>query len=140
MDGYFFIGGSCQLFERAIAARDGTVERLADLPEYQQLAAEVAAGDARVYAGDVDLQRPEESLRQWYDLLTSEKTKEYLTEHAEGNPFFAALLDSLAANELPPFDVIASYMTPSVGVLYDTDTGFHGISFTLARGRQRHRK
>ncbi|MEX2092536.1 MAG: hypothetical protein WD971_07650, partial [Pirellulales bacterium] len=41
MDGYFFIGGSCQLFERAIAARDGTVERLADVPAYQQLAAEV---------------------------------------------------------------------------------------------------
>ncbi|MEX2092535.1 MAG: hypothetical protein WD971_07645, partial [Pirellulales bacterium] len=63
--------------------------------------------------------------------LTSEKTKEYLAEHAEGNPFFAALLESLAANELPPFDVIAPYMTPSVGVIYDTDTGFHGISFTL---------
>ncbi len=75
--------------------------------------------------------RPEESLRQWYDLLTSEKTKEYLDEHAEGNPFFAALLESLAANELPPFDVIAPYMTPSVGVIYDTDTGFHGISFTI---------
>ena len=40
-DGYFFVGGSCQLFERAIAARDGTVERLADQPEYVQLAAEV---------------------------------------------------------------------------------------------------
>jgi hypothetical protein len=22
-------------------------------------------------------------------------------------------------------------MTPSVGVLYDTDTGFHGIAFTI---------
>jgi hypothetical protein len=75
--------------------------------------------------------RPDESLRQWYDLLGSEKTKAYLEENAATNPFFAALSDSLAANELPPFDVIAQYMTPSVGVLYDTDTGFHGIAFTI---------
>ncbi len=37
MDGYLFLGGSCQLFEHAIAARDGTVDRLADMPAYQQL-------------------------------------------------------------------------------------------------------
>jgi hypothetical protein len=75
--------------------------------------------------------RLEESLRQWYDLLTTEKSKEYLAEHSEGNPFFAALLDSMAANELPPFEAIARYMTPSVGILYDTDSGFHGIAFTI---------
>jgi hypothetical protein len=131
MDGYLFLGGSCQLFEQAIAARDGTVDRLADVPAYQQLAAEVEQEAPGVTPAVWMYQRPEESLRQWYDLLTSEKTKEYLAEHAEGNPFFAALLESLAANELPPFDVIARYMTPSVGVIYDTDTGFHGISFTI---------
>jgi hypothetical protein len=71
----------------------------------------------------------EETLRQWYDLLHEPKTREYLEEHAEGNPFFAALAESLAADELPPFDVLAQYALPGVGVLYDTDTGFHGISF-----------
>jgi len=39
------------------------------------------------------------------------------------------LVDAMAANELPPFDVLAQYALPGVGVLYDTDTGFHGISF-----------
>jgi hypothetical protein len=131
MDGYLFLGGSCQLFEQAIAARDGTVERLADVPAYQQMLTEVEQEAPGVTPAVWMYSRPEESLRQWYDLLTSEKTKEYLAEHAEGNPFFAALSESLAANELPPFDVIARYMTPSVGVIYDTDTGFHGISFTL---------
>ena len=130
MDGYFFLGGSCQLFERAIAARDGTVERLADVPAYQQLAAEIAQETPGVTPAMWMYQRPEESLRQWYDLLTADKTKEYLTEHAEGNPFYAALLESLAANELPPFDAILPYMAPSITVLYDTDTGFHGFSFT----------
>src|SRR5262249_10565746 len=71
------------------------------------------------------------TLRQWYDLLTSEKTKNFLDEHAEGNPFFTALTESLAANELPPFDVLERYAAPSVGVIYDTDPGYHGFSFAL---------
>ncbi len=130
MDGYVFLGGSCQLFERAIAARDGTVERLVDSPAYQQLAAEIAQETPGVSPAVWLYSNPEQTLRQWYDLLTTDKTKEYLTEHAEGNPFYAALLDSLAANELPPFDAILPYMQPSIAVLYDTDTGFHGFSFT----------
>lgn len=131
MEGYFFLGGSCQLFERAIAARDGTVDRLVDDPAFQQLAAEVQQEAPGVTPALWVYSRPVESLRQWYDLLTADKTKEFLSEHSEGNPFFAALSDSLAANELPPFDVIAGYLTPAVSVLYDTDTGFHGIGFTV---------
>ena len=115
-----------------MAARDGTVERLADRPDYRATGGRGAAGSAGRHAGDVVLQsiggiaaavvRPAH---------VRKRRKEYLAEHAEGNPFFAALLDSMAANELPPFEVIARYMTPSVGILYDTDTGFHGIAFTI---------
>jgi hypothetical protein len=119
------------LFERAIAAGDGTAERLVDLPAYHQLVAEVEQETPGVTPAVWMYSRPEESLRQWYDLLTSERTKEFLAEHSEGNPLFAALAESLAANELPPFDVLARYATPSVGVIYDTDTGYHGFSFTL---------
>jgi len=129
MDGYFFFGGSCQLFEHAIATRDGTVDRLADQPAYMQLAIEVQQEAPGVTPALILYSRFEESLRQWYDLLQEPKTREYLEEHAEGNPFFAALADSLAANELPPFDVLQQYALPGISVLYDTDTGFHGISF-----------
>jgi hypothetical protein len=136
MDGYFFIGGSCQLFERAIGARDGTVDRLADAPEFVQLAAEVQQEAPGVTPALWFYSRYEESLRQWYGLLTNEKTKAYLEEHAEGNPFFAALADALAADELPPFEAVAQYAMPSVGVIYDTDTGFHGIMFSVAKDPQ----
>jgi hypothetical protein len=136
MDGYFFIGGSCQLFERAIGARDGTVDRLSDAPEFVQLAAEVQQEAPGVTPALWFYSRYEESLRQWYGLLTNEKTKAYLEEHAEGNPFFAALADTLAADELPPFEAVAQYAMPSVGVIYDTDTGFHGIMFSVAKDPQ----
>lgn len=128
-DGYFFVGGSCQLLEHAIAARDGTVDRLADQAAYMQLAAEVQQEAPGVTPALILYSRFEESLRQWYDLLHEPKTRKYLEEHAEGNPFFRALADSLAANELPPFDVLQQYALPGISVLYDTDTGFHGISF-----------
>jgi ribosomal protein S18 acetylase RimI-like enzyme len=130
-DGYFFAGGSCQLFERAMAARDGTVERLADQPQFAQLAAEVQQEAPGITPAMFLYSRFEETLRQWYDLLTNEKTQQYLSEHAEGNPFFAALADSVAANELPPFDAIARYALPSVGMIYDTDSGFHAIGFAI---------
>jgi hypothetical protein len=131
MDDYLFFGGSCQLFEQAIAARDGTVERLADDPEYLQLVAEVQQETPGVTPAMWMYQRPVESLRQWYNLLTSDRTKEFLEERSEGNPFFASLVESLRANELPPFDVLEPYMIPSITVLYDTDTGYHGFSFGL---------
>ena len=70
MDGYLFLGGSSQLFEQVIAARDGTVERLADDPAYQQLTAEVMQETPGVTPALWMYQRPVESLRQWYDLLT----------------------------------------------------------------------
>jgi hypothetical protein len=75
--------------------------------------------------------RFEETLRQWYDLLTSERTRELIDEHKEGRPFLAALAETMDEHELPPFDVLLPYMAPGGGILYDTDTGYHGIGFTL---------
>ena len=131
MDGYFLFGGSCQLFERAIAARDGTIPRLADDPAYQHLAIEVEQEVPGVTPVFWSYSRSEETLRQWYDLLTSPKTRDFLAEHSEGNPFFTALVESMEAGELPPFEVLAQYAAPSVGIIYDTDSGYHGIGFSL---------
>ena len=43
----------------------------------------------------------------------------------------AALAETLEKNQLPPFDVLVPYFAPGGGILYDTDNGYHGISFTL---------
>jgi len=75
--------------------------------------------------------RFEETVRQWYDLLTSPKTREQLNEKKAKNPFLAALAETLEQNQLPPFDVLVPYFAPGGGILYDTDNGYHGISFTL---------
>jgi hypothetical protein len=131
MDGYLFVGGSCQQFERCIAARDGTEPRLVDSDDYARTSAVIGRETSGTTPVMFSLGRFEESVRQWYDLLTSPKTRDKLNESKDKNPFFAALLETLEQNQLPPFDVLKPYMAPGGGILYDTDSGYHGISFTL---------
>jgi hypothetical protein len=131
MDGYIFLGGSCQQFERCISARDGTIERLVDSDEYTRTRAAIGLETAGTTPVLFSVGRFEESVRQWYDLLQSEKTREYIEEQKETNKFLAALAEAMDANELPPFEVLAPYLGPGGGILYDTDNGYHGISFTL---------
>jgi hypothetical protein len=42
-----------------------------------------------------------------------------------------ALAELLEQNKLPPFEVLAPYFAPGGGILYDTENGYHGISFSL---------
>lgn len=136
MDGYFFIGGSCELFERAVSARDGTVERLVDSEGFRRLADQVQRETPGVTPAMWSYSQFEETLRHWYDMLTSDRTRDFLDQQAEGNPLFSALADALAENELPAFDVLARYAVPGVGVAYDTDSGLHMISFSLRNDAQ----
>jgi len=131
MDGYLFVGGSCQQFERCIAARDGTEPRLVDSDDYTRTSAVIGHETEGVAPVMFMLGRFEETVHQWYDLLASPETRDKLNENKEKNPFFAALLECLEQNQLPPFDVLKPYMAPGGGIIYDTDTGYHGISFTL---------
>jgi hypothetical protein len=130
-DGYLFVGTSAQQFERCITARDGTVDRLVDSDEYKRTSAvighETAGTTPVLFATD----RLEETVRQWYDLLTSPKTRQQLNENKAKNPILAALAETLEQNQLPPFEVLVPYFAPGGGILYDTDNGYHGISFTL---------
>jgi hypothetical protein len=131
MDGHFFIGGSCPQFERCIAARDGTVPRLADSSDFARTSAVIGRETRGVTPVMFMLSRFEETLRQWYDLLTSEKTRALIEENKEKNPFLRALAEVMDQNKLPPFDTLLQYAAPGGGILYDTDDGYHVISFTL---------
>ena len=131
MENTLFVGASPQLFERCVAARDGTVDRLVDSDDYVRirntLSRETRGQTPVMFA----VSRVEETLRHWYELLTSDDTRQYLHEHSEDNPVFAALVEALDANELPPFDVLVQYTGTGGSILYDTDSGLHGIGFTL---------
>ncbi len=136
-DGYLFIGTSDQIFEQCIAAQDGTADRLVDSDDYQRATAVLGRETAGKTPVLFSTTRFEETIRQWYDVLTSPKTRDQLEEHKGKNPILAALAETLEQNKLPPFDVLLPYFAPSGGILYDTENGYHGISFQLRNSAEK---
>jgi hypothetical protein len=130
-EGYLFIGTSIQQFEHCVSARDGTMDRLVDSDEFKRTTAVMGRETAGKTPVLFSTNRAEEAIRQWYELLISPKTRDQLNENKSKNPFLAALAETLEQNKLPPFDVLAPYFAPGGGILYDTENGYHGISFTL---------
>jgi hypothetical protein len=131
MDGYLFVGGSCQIFEKCIAARDGTADRLVDSEDYSRAVAVLGRETSGHTPVVFSISLYEETMRHWYDLLTSEDTRQLIEENKGDNKFLAAVAKALDENEMPPFETLAPYLAPAGGILYDTDNGYHGISFTL---------
>jgi hypothetical protein len=131
MDGYFFIGTSTKRIEECVAARDGTVPRLVDSIDYARTSAVIGREVRGVTPVMFTMGRFEETLRQWYDLLTSDKAQTYIEENREKNKWLAALADAMKENKLPPFDVLLQYAVVNGSIIYDTDNGYHGITFAL---------
>jgi hypothetical protein len=77
------------------------------------------------------VQRPELTYRFWYDLLGTEAARNFIDEAAADNEIVARFADILRDGGLPPFEAIKKYAGPAGGILYDTDNGFHGITYAL---------
>ena len=77
--------------------------------------------------------RPEESLRNLYEMAAGDDAKRQLEKQSEDNEFFKRLNEVLKAHPLPPFAVIAKYLAPSGGLVTSDETGFHYQAFTLKR-------
>ncbi len=131
MDGYLFIGTSCQRFELCIAARDGTADRLVDSNDFARTSAVIGRETAGVTPVLFSIGREEESMRQWYELLTSEKTRRRSMRRKRTTLTSKRWRNVMDQNKLPPFEALAPYFAPGGGILYDTDSGYHAISFML---------
>ena len=81
----------------------------------------------------VQFSRPEEGLRFWYDLATSDNAKRRLASGAENNRYLQQVDQALKDSPLPPFAVLAKYMAPGGGMMVNDETGVHYSSFTLRR-------
>ncbi len=81
----------------------------------------------------ISYQRPDESIRLFYDLAADPANRDRLKEVSENNPFFKALSNSLERHKLPPFEVISKYLAPTGFFVYEDDSGIHATSFGLKR-------
>ncbi len=129
MEGYAMVCSSTRLLEMAIEARDGTGDRLADALDFRLISSRIRRTSQE--PGFILFNRPEETLRFFYDLLNRQETQDVLS--GEDNRFFSAVNQALTEHPLPPFEVIAKYFAPSGGLVTDDETGFHYLQFTLRR-------
>jgi hypothetical protein len=68
-----------------------------------------------------------------YDLAVSENMRARWKDRGAENPFFRELDGALTTNPLPPFSVIAQYLSPRGGLATNDETGFHYMAFSLRR-------
>lgn len=121
------------LMEKIITGSGDSSQSLAGALDFKLIASKAQRQAGGAKPGMITFNRPEEGLRMMYDLATSDKSREQLRSAGSDNRFFQAISDALEQNRLPPFEVLARYLAPGGGVLYDEDTGIHYTAFTLRR-------
>ena len=130
---HLLLSDSTECLKAAIDNKKNPANSLSEELDYKLIASKIQhlAGSAR--PSMIAFQRPEESMRSFYDLATSPTTRRQLEEAAKNQPFFRALNDALKQNPLPPFSQLAKYMAPGGGILISDETGLHYTTFALKR-------
>jgi hypothetical protein len=121
--------------ERAIATAADPTASLGGSIEFKLIASKLGRLPGGKAPGMFSFSRPEESYRYWYEMATSESTRERLAQQAERNPFFAAIHKALEAHPLPPFSVFQQYLAPGGAIITSDERGFHYVGFALRRKR-----
>jgi hypothetical protein len=130
---YLLATDSQAALQEAIKTNSQPSEGLAHELDFKLIASKISrqvGGDA---PGMIQFSRPEEGLRFWYELATSDDTKGRLQRGAENNRYLKSLDQALKDNPLPPFAVLAKYLAPGGAMMVNDETGVHYSSFTLRR-------
>jgi len=80
-------------------------------------------------------QRPEEQMRVMYDLAADKSNVNRLRDMSKNNPLFTALVKALDTHQLPPFEEIAKYLSPSGAFVIEEENGLHYTAFGMRRGK-----
>ena len=94
---------SLRRLEAAIAAKLDPSTSFADELDYKLIASRIQQHLGSRKPGMIAFQRPEETMRSFYELATSPTTRRRLDELATSNAGLRALNEALKANPLPPF-------------------------------------
>ena len=130
---YLFLTDSEAALQEAVKTQSRPSSSLANELDYKLIASKISRQQGGDAPGMVQFSRPEEGLRFWYDLATSDNAKQRLERGAENNRYLKSVDQALKDNPLPPFAVLAKYMAPGGGMMVNDETGVHYSSFTLRR-------
>ena len=130
---YLLFSDSSECLEAAISAKVAPSKTFADELDYKLIASRIQQQLGSSQPAMIAFQRPEESMRSFYELATSPTTRRKLEELAQTNQGLRALNDALKANPLPPFSEINKYLAPAGGMMVSDETGIHYTAFGLKR-------
>jgi hypothetical protein len=133
MDKWLMIADHPSILEYILNGRDSTEERLASAIDFKLIAGKIARQPGGERPAMMSFERPENSLKYFYDLGASERTRERLRDQADGNPFFKALNDGLTDNPMPPWSALSKYLAPQGSMIVNDDSGVHYMQFSLRR-------
>lgn len=119
--------------EQAISTLSSGDDLLSDALEYKLIRDRIKAQLKDKETSIMSYQRPEESLRLFYDLANDPNNIERLKSVSDNNPFFGALVTALEGRSLPPFEVIAKYLAPSGAFVVEEEDGLHYTTFSMRR-------
>ena len=124
---------SIESIEQAIRTLSSGDDLLSDSIEFKLVRDRIKAQLKDKETSIMSYQRPEESLRLFYDLANDPENINRLESVSENNPLFTALVTALKGRNLPPFEVIAKYLAPSGAFVVEEEDGLHYTTFSLRR-------
>jgi len=124
---------SIESIEQAISTLSSGDDLLSDALEYKLIRDRIKVQLMDKETSIMSYQRPEESLRLFYDLANDPSNIERLKSMATNNPFFGALVAALDGKSLPPFEVISKYLAPSGAFVVEEEDGLHYTTFSMRR-------
>ncbi|MFO7907265.1 MAG: hypothetical protein ACQESR_21365 [Planctomycetota bacterium] len=124
---------SVKCLQAAISAKRSPADSFSDQLDFKLIASRIEQELGAREPAMIRFQRPEESMRSFYELATSPTTRRRLNEIAQDNRVFRILNDALRENPLPPFSAIAKYLAPSGGMLTSDPSGLHYTGFSFKR-------
>ncbi len=119
--------------EQAIKTYSSGDDLLSESIEYKLVRDRIKAQLKDKETSIMSYQRPEESLRLFYDLASDSDNISRLEGVSANNPFFTALVTALKGKNLPPFEVISKYLAPSGAFVVEEEDGLHYTAFSLRR-------
>jgi hypothetical protein len=131
---YLIVADRLSTAERLIMTLNDAEARLRDELEFKLVASKLKrfSSDA---PGMLRFDRPEKGLEVLYGLLQDENIREQIQGQRDQNPLAATIDDLLKEDRFPAFSVIAQYFAPGGSALFNEQTGFHHVLFTLQRQR-----
>lgn len=130
---YLVLTDSQRFLEQAIIANRDESQSLAGDLEFKLVASKIRRQAGGSAPSLIRFSRPEETMRQFYDLAADQQVKDSIAAQAERSRVAGAVGNALRDNPLPPFEVIAQYLAPSGGFLVNDANGLHYVGFALRR-------